>query len=246
LTISRPTGSVWFTDTDLSMATDFAAQASVAVELTAARADRAQLDLVEDRSRIARDLHDHVIQRLFASGLALQSTALRAPEPLRSAIGEQVGMIDAAIADIRTAVFTLTSQSTAGTSKLRHRILDAVGELAENEAAPRLTFSGAVDLLVVGEVADDVMAVVREGLSNAIRHADAEQIEVDVATDGTTVTVTITDDGRGMDPKTDRSSGTANLAERAKRLGGSFSLTAPKGGGTRLNWSVPLDKGVRT
>jgi signal transduction histidine kinase len=245
LTISRPANGVRFTDTDLSMAADFAAQASVAIELASARADRAQLDLVEDRSRIARDLHDHVIQRLFASGLSLQSTALLAPEPLRAAIGEQVGMIDTAIADIRTAVFTLTSQPTTTSTRLRHRVLDAVGELSEDEEnTPRLTFAGPVDLLVTDGIADDVMAVVREGLSNAVRHSGASQIEIDVSTDGSSVTVTVTDDGRGMDPKKDRSSGTANLAERARRRAGTFALTTPTGGGTALNWSVPLEKEV--
>jgi signal transduction histidine kinase len=241
LTVSRPVEAGRFSDADLEMVSDFAAQASVAIELTAARSDRAQLELVEDRSRIARDLHDHVIQRLFASGLALQAMAARAPEPLRASLDEQVDMIDAAIGDIRTAVFTVTSRPGAADVTLRHRVLDIVGEVTSGyETTPRLTFTGAVDLLVTSALADDVVAVVREGLSNAEQHADASRMEVGVATDGETVTVTVSDNGRGMASREHRSGGTTNLAERAELRGGSFALTTTDGGGTTLTWVVPL------
>lgn len=241
LTVSRPHEAGRFTDADLEMVSDFAAQASVAIELTAARADRAELDLVEDRGRIARDLHDHVIQRLFASGLALQSAAGRATEPLRSAIGQQVEMIDAAIADIRTAVFTLTSRPATAGPRLRHRVLDAVGELtSEAGSTPRLTFTGAVDLLVTDGLVDDVLAVVREGLSNALRHSGASETAVDVSIDDLIVTVTVSDNGCGMSGA-ERSSGTANLAERARQRGGEFAMSDAAGGGTDLTWSAPVD-----
>jgi signal transduction histidine kinase len=241
LTVSRPVEAGTFSDADLEMVSDFAAQASVAIELTAARADRAQLELVEDRGRIARDLHDHVIQRLFASGLALQATAARAPDALRASIEEQVDMIDAAISDIRTAVFTLTSRPVSAAATLRHRVLDIVGEMsASHETTPRLTFTGAVDLLVTSTLAEDVVAVVREGLSNAEQHAHASHTEVGVVTDGETVTVTVSDNGRGMTGRKGRSSGTTNLAERAERRGGTFALSRTDGGGTTLTWVVPL------
>jgi signal transduction histidine kinase len=245
LTVSRPVEAGRFTDADLEMVSDFAAQASVAIELTAARSDRAELDLVEDRSRIARDLHDHVIQRLYASGLQLQAVAARAPDPLRSSIGQQVEMIDAAIADIRTAVFTLTAGPPTASTRLRHRVLDTVGELtATAGTTPRLTFTGAVDLLVTDGLVDDVLAVVREGLSNALRHSGATETAVDVSTDGMTVVVTVSDNGRGMAGAGDRAGGTANLAERARIRGGVFSVTEPTGGGTALTWSAPVDLAV--
>ncbi|MES1212655.1 MAG: GAF domain-containing protein, partial [Leifsonia sp.] len=116
LTLSRAEGGARFTPADLEMAADFAVQASVAIELARGRADRQRLELVEDRNRIARDLHDHVIQRLFGSGLGLQALASTAPEPIRAGITEQVDAIDAAISEIRTAVFALTSRTTSAPS----------------------------------------------------------------------------------------------------------------------------------
>jgi signal transduction histidine kinase len=240
LTISRATGSSGFTPAELEMAADFAVQASVAIELARGRADRQRLDLVEDRNRIARDLHDHVIQRLFGSGMTLQAIASTAPDGTRAAIAEQVDAIDAAISEIRTAVFTLTSRSSAAPA-LRHRVLDVVAEASLGLAtSPRLTFGGAVDLLVDGELAEDVVAVVREGLSNVSRHASAGTADVAIVVDDHRVVVTIDDDGTGLPKGTRRSSGTANLRERAKRHSGNFELTGRKSGGTRLRWTAVL------
>ncbi|MEP6843008.1 MAG: GAF domain-containing protein, partial [Pseudolysinimonas sp.] len=183
LTISRAPGSTRYTTADLEMAADFAVQASVAIELARGRATRLRLERVEDRNRIARDLHDHVIQRLFGSGLALQSIASTAPDAMRTGITEQVDAIDAAIAEIRTAVFALSSRSTRMPG-LRHRILDVVSDATPSlAAAPRLTFGGPVDLLVDGELADDVVAVVREGLANVARHAEAAGSDVSIIVD---------------------------------------------------------------
>lgn len=247
LTLSRSEGGMRFTETDLEMAADFAVQASVAIELARGRADRQRLELVEDRNRIARDLHDHVIQRLFGSGLSLQALASTAPDAIRDGIAEQVDAIDAAISEIRTAVFTLTSRSTAAPA-LRHRVLDVVSEAASGLAtSPRLTFGGPVDLLIHGELADDVVAVVREGLANVARHAEAKTADVSIVVDELGVTVTIDDDGRGIPFGSRRSSGTGNLQERAARRGGGLLLSARDGGGTRLAWTAPLpEKPERT
>jgi signal transduction histidine kinase len=240
LTISRVDPGARFTDADVEMAADFAAQASVAIELARARADRQQLDLVEDRTRIARDLHDHVIQRLFGSGLGLQALASNAPEPLRAGISEQVDAIDAAISEIRTAVFALTSRTTAAPT-LRHRVLDVVSSATPGLASvPRLTFGGAVDLVVDGPLSDDVVAVVREGLSNVARHAAARTVDVAITVSGDFIEVSIDDDGSGMPTGARRSSGTKNLAKRATSRGGSMELAARPGEGTRLLWSAPL------
>jgi signal transduction histidine kinase len=234
-----------FTQEDEDLVTALAATAGIAIDNARLFADQAtvsaELALIEERNRIARDLHDHVIQRLFATGLGLQSLVARAPEELRDKLGDQVDAIDAAIAEIRTAVFTLSSRPTTGTPAIRHQVLDVVSELSESFAsAPRLTFSGPVDLLIEGELASDVIAVVREGLSNVARHADSTQSSVDVSVTDDQVKVTIDDDGRGMPASATRSSGTANLASRAANHGGEFELTARKPRGTSLRWSAPL------
>ena len=241
LTISRAEGSVGFTSAELEMAADFAVQASVGIELARGRADRQRLELVEDRNRIARDLHDHVIQRLFGSGISLQAIASTSSDATRSAIAEQVDAIDAAISEIRTAVFALTSRPATAPA-LRHRVLDVVAEASAGlETSPRLTFGGAVDLLVDGDLADDVVAVVREGLSNVVRHAAAHTVDIGIVVDDERrVVVTIDDDGAGMPKGARRSSGTANLRDRARRHQGDLELAAREAGGTRLSWTAVL------
>jgi signal transduction histidine kinase len=199
--------------------------------------------VLEDRSRIARDLHDNVIQRLFGAGLSLQALAGQADERLRARIVEQVDALDAAIADIRTAIFTMTSQSDTDQPTLRHRVIDLLGELSEAFTdAPRLAFAGPVDLMVPPDVADDVVAVVREGLANVARHAQAEHAWALVAVLDGTALVEIEDDGRGIAPESTRSSGTANLAARAEARGGTLELAPRHPRGTVLRWRVPLEE----
>lgn len=239
LTISRAEGGARFTSADLEMAADFAVQASVAIELARGRADRQRLELVEDRNRIARDLHDHVIQRLFGSGLSLQALAPKAPDAVRVAITQQVDAIDAAISEIRTVVFALTSSATT-TPTLRHRVLDVVAATSGLASAPRLTFVGPVDLLVDGSLSDDVIAVVREGISNVVRHADAHTVDVAITVDEDAIDIAIDDDGNGLPAGARRSSGTKNLATRAAQRGGMMELSSREGGGTRLHWTSPL------
>jgi len=244
LTISRPTSSERFTTADLEMAADFARQTSVAIAFARARLDREQLELVEERTRIARDLHDHVIQRLFGAGLALQSAASLADPVLAARITEQIDAIDAAISEIRTAVFTL--QTRPERPGLRHRVLDVASEAGPTLGwSPRIAFGGAVDLFVGDDLADDVVAVVREGLANVARHAQAARGEVRVEIVGGRLTVIVEDDGDGLPPRLTRSSGTSNLAERAAARGGTFALGAADPKGTRLEWSVPFAEEVR-
>jgi signal transduction histidine kinase len=239
LTLSRQPGAPRFTPGDLEMAADFAAQAGVAIELGRAREDRQRLEIVGERGRIARDLHDHVIQRLFAAGLSLQMLADSAPAQ-SAAIVAQVAAIDGAIADIRTAIFALSHED--GTTA-RHQILDIATAAAPTLGfSPRVAFSGPVDLLVTGSLIDDVVAVVREGLANVARHAQADSAGVDVVADDTGVTVVVEDDGVGIPADVTRSSGTANLAERAVARRGAYALTARDGGGARVSWSAPWDR----
>ncbi|MDN3311138.1 GAF domain-containing protein [Microbacterium oryzae] len=240
LTLSRAAGSTAFTALDADMAAEFATQVGISIELTRARADRHRLELADERGRIARDLHDHVIQRLFGTGLSLQALAARFPRAETDLL-EQVDTIDAAIGEIRTAVFALTARPRAATGTTRHRILDVVGELADAlPSSPQLTFRGPIDLLLTGAVADDAVAAVRECLANVARHAQAGSVSVDVAAEGDEVRVEVVDDGIGVPADATRSSGTGNLEDRARRRGGDFALTPRDGGGTRAVWRALL------
>lgn len=239
LSVYRQADAPAFTDAERAMAADFAQQAGVAIQLARGRADRARLALADDRARIARDLHDHVIQRLFGTGLTLQAIAARSPE-VADAIGEQVDAIDQAIGEIRTAIFALASRPKSG-GALRHRVLDVAADATPGLANPPLvTFSGPVDLLITGDLADDVLAVVRETLANATRHARATRVEVSVTVDDDAVVVTVDDDGVGLPDAPTRASGTRNLDARATRRGGSFTLSARPTGGTRARWAAPV------
>ena len=241
LTVSRGPGRPRFTLADLDMAADFAAQASVALQLAAGRADRQRLAVLEDRSRIARDLHDHVIQRLFGAGLSLQAIGGTVDDAARARITDQVDALDAAIAEIRTAIFTMTSRPDVDRPSLRHRIIDLLGETTGQFAEPpRLAFTGAVDLMVPPEMTDDLVAVVREGLANVARHARATGVSIAVSVADGHVSVEVTDDGIGIDPAVSRSSGTANLAARAAGWGGTFRLEPRSPSGTVLRWTAPI------
>jgi signal transduction histidine kinase len=241
LTISRPLGSERFSTADLEMAAEFARQTSVAIAFARARLDRQQLDLVEERTRIARDLHDHVIQRLFGAGLALQSASGLADPALAARIAEQVDAIDAAISEIRTVVFTLQSRPAAARTGLRHRVLDVATSAAPALGwTPRLGFAGAIDLFVDDDLADDIVAVVREGLANVVRHARAGRGDVRVEMGDGRLVVTVEDDGVGLPDRIERSSGTGNLADRAAARGGTFQITAADPHGTRLEWAIPF------
>lgn len=241
LAVLRRAGLPRFTEPELVMAADFAAQAAVALALASAQADTQRLAVLEDRGRIARDLHDHVIQRLFGAGLSLQAVAGSVDAASAARIQEQVTALDSAIAEIRTAIFAMTAGADANRPGLRHRVLDLVTEVSGSLASPpRLVFSGAVDLLVPEEIVDDVVAVVREGLANVARHARATSTVVTVGAGDGSLTIEITDDGVGIDPAVTRSSGTGNLAERATARGGRFDLIPQEPRGTMLAWTVPL------
>ena len=241
LLVVRRRGRQRFSTADLDMAADFASQASVALEIARGRADGERLALLQDRSRIARDLHDHVIQRLFAAGLGLQVTSnMVDDERIRSRISTEIGSLDAAISEIRTAIFAMTANPTRRPS-LRHRIIDTVGEATPGLAsAPSLSFAGAVDLLVPDAMADDAVAVVREALANVARHAHASTTAITVVADDQSVIIEIIDDGIGMPDVITRASGTRNLAHRAQSWGGTCTIERADAGGTRVRWMAPL------
>ncbi|MBO9578516.1 MAG: GAF domain-containing protein [Microbacteriaceae bacterium] len=245
LTASRFRGRPAFNPRELRLVSEFAGQASIALVLTGAREARQRLALLEDRARIAQDLHDHVIQRIFAAGLSLQAVASRSnDEILRRQIFEQISSLDSAIAEIRTAIFAMTSRPDAR-ANLRHLVIDAVGATARHfPSAPQLVFSGSIDLLVPSGMHEDVLAVVREGLANIGKHAGpftAVQVTLAATEDG--LEIAVVDDGAGIPAGVTRSSGIQNLRNRAQSWGGAFEL-GPAGpdGGTRLIWRAPYGR----
>jgi signal transduction histidine kinase len=237
--VSRLPGALPFTATDMEMAADFAGRATVAMALADGRADRQRMVLLEDRGRIARDLHDHVIQQLFGTGLELQSVlGTIPPGPAAERVDRAISEIDKAIAQIRIAIFTLSSSKSSEADTLRHRVIDAVNEAgASLSESPRLEFSGPVDIAVSGTLADDVVAVVREALTNVVKHASASTVSVSVVVAEGAVVVTTVDDGIGLTVP-GRRSGLANLDSRAGARGGSFDIGTIDGK-TNAVWSAP-------
>ena len=235
--IAREPSGRRLTQSEIASAADFVSRAGIALELAVAREESQRAMLADDRSRIARDLHDHVIQQLFGTGLSLQAVAASLPPgPEAQRISESVEQLDDAIAQIRTVVFALSRRDETA---IRHRIIDVVAEMSGSMRHPAaIRFSGPVDHLVVGDLFDDVVGVTRELLSNAIRHAHADRISIEVAVDQGDVVVTVDDDGVGIGD-THRRSGLDNLTHKAQRRGGTFTLES-SGEGTRAIWRVPL------
>ncbi len=240
LTVSRRADAPAFTDADLDMAFAFAGQASVAIEVVRAREDRRRFDTSRDRARIARDLHDHVIQRLFGAGLSLQAVSASVDGPASDAIEAQIDVIDAAIKDIRTVVFALGADERGTSKRTRDRLLDVVAAASAGlSSTPRIIFAGPLDALIQPLLAEELVAVLRECLANTARHAAARSVEVSVAVAEGRVTMTIEDDGRGISASA-RYSGLDNITERAHLLGGQCAIISGRGTGTRIEWSVPV------
>ncbi|WP_020076789.1 GAF domain-containing protein [Cryocola sp. 340MFSha3.1] len=240
----RKAGAVGFSAFDLERATAFAHQAGLALELAAGRADRQRALLLEERARIARDLHDHVIQQLFGAGIELQSVeSVVGPGAIADRIEGAVTSIDQAIAEIRTAIFAL-SHNQGSTGSLRHRLLDIVHEVGGGLPVPAtVSFSGPVDVVSEPQLADDLAAFVREGLTNVVRHAGARTASVAVTASAEEITAIVADDGSGMG-ETTRRSGLGNLAERARLRGGDFDVESGERG-TRLLLRLPVLEGTR-
>ena len=219
----------------------FARSVAIARELAGARINEQRMALADERDRIARDLHDHVIQSLFAVGLTLQSVVGDPSTPSGARIAGQVDAIDSTIRQIRQAIYRLSSPASAGVHSLRARINTLMRETLEGEELDsRLEFAGPVDTLVNTELGDEVAAVLREALSNVVRHAHASLVEASVAVRGAEVVVTVRDNGVGM-PETDRRSGLANLEARARERGGTFVSENASPHGTLVRWSVPWE-----
>jgi signal transduction histidine kinase len=235
----RRAGAEPFDDSVLPLVTAFADQATASLDMAARQLLSHQLDVYADRDRIARDLHDHVIQRVFASGLALQAVLPRVPDArVRERISFVVEQLDETVRDIRTTIFDLhtTDDGDSGDS-LRRRLLDLVTATAGG-LQPTVRMSGAIDSLVTGALAADVEAVAREAVSNAARHSGGAHVTVTLDVSDTVV-LEVVDDGRGIDVDAARS-GLRNLQRRAEQRDGALSVEPLADGGTRLRWSAPL------
>ncbi|MFZ1176901.1 MAG: GAF domain-containing sensor histidine kinase [Mycobacterium sp.] len=230
------TGS--FTDEQLEMMAAFADQAALAWQLARSQRRMRELDVVTERDRIARDLHDHVIQRLFAVGLALQGTVPRARDSqVRRRLTEAVDDLQGVIQEIQTTIFDLHT-APQGSSPLRQRIDEAIAQLAGAKLRTIVQFVGPLSV-VEGTLADHAEAVIRAALSNAVRHAEATTVTVRL-TVGDDLRIEVSDNGRGM-PEEFTGSGLADLRQRAAQAGGHFAIErTPDTGGTLLRWSAPL------
>ena len=273
LVLLRNIGRAPFGPHDLLTARSFAAQAALALRLAEARHVRDAEALLDERERIARDLHDLAVQQLFATGMQLESLRRKAarggvsPVELEEILHDALDNVDASVRQIRSIVHALKDPDAASglVERLRREAsLSRAGlgfaptfvvTLDGKDVGAQITDDAGIDARVRGGLADDVVAVVREGLANAARHAQASSVAVRVSVEGErsdvplesgeewpgSVLVEVEDDGVGLDPERTRTSGTDNLAERARQHRGTFSLTdAPSGRGTLLRWHAPL------
>ena len=239
LMLGRLAASPDFTEADLDLAVSFAGHAAVAMELARARTDQLTLAQVKDHDRIAGDLHDRVISELFALSMALQGHAAGADPATADRINGYVDTLDEIIKKIRTSIFGLhhPRQSAAGLpARLREIIEEHTPQLGFTAG---LRFAGPLDPGPDGALAHDILAVTREALSNCARHAHATAVSISLTRQDGLITLGITDNGRGLGTPA-RSSGLSSMRRRATSHGGTFLLTTPVGGGTRLTWTASV------
>jgi signal transduction histidine kinase len=243
LVVARFKEDVPFTDSEVRFVQAFAGHAALALEFARVDEDRHQLAVFEDRDRIARDLHDLVIQRLFATGLGLEGLSrLIAKADIADRVIGYVRDIDRTIRDVRNSIFSLQEPAESHGS-LRSELLRLAIESSDALGLePRIGFEGPLDSLVPDSVRADLIATVREALSNAARHSAATAVSVEAVVDphGRQLTLTVTDDGVGISDQSERRSGLANLSERAAHWSGTFSVRPGRKRGTILAWSISL------
>ncbi|MGW2671776.1 GAF domain-containing protein [Streptomyces sp. NPDC001272] len=243
LLLARRHGRPGFALPEVAALPGFAGQAALALELADRRRDAEQMSMLEDHDRIARDLHDLAIQRLFATGMTLQSAERFVDHPeAHERLARAVDDLDATIKIIRSTIFGLREHEAGTGSKLRSRAVQTLDEASPGLGfTPALRLEGLIDTDVPTAVADEVLAVLGEALSNIARHAGAAHTEVSIIAADGALTLIVTDDGVGL-PEGGRRSGLRNLAERARKLGGRMEATARTdvAHGTRLKWEVPL------
>jgi signal transduction histidine kinase len=245
LTVGRAPGSMPLPRAATGLAMTFAAQAGIVLELAERRQDAERLSIFEDRDRIARDLHDQVIQRLYASGMKLQGTIPLITRPLvEERVSSVVDDLDKTITDIRTAIFSLQARGT-DLAGLRRKVADVVDEMTEAHGmSSSVELADGLDQGVPAEIGEHLLHALREALSNAARHGQATHVDVTVQVDGK-LSLRVHDNGTGIKDST-RRSGLANLAGRAEPYGGTLTIGGGSHGGTELRWQVPLPVATST
>ncbi|MFZ2528849.1 MAG: GAF domain-containing protein [Rhodococcus sp. (in: high G+C Gram-positive bacteria)] len=241
LIVTRAPDSDPWDSGDVALLESMANLAAVALEFAEQQRKKRLLDVLADRDRIAQDLHDNVIQRLFATGMSLQSAMVPGADPVRvtEVVQRAVEQLDRTVREIRTTIFDLHTTGAAASTSLRRRLLDVVGDLSIHSAvAPNVQFVGPIDTLVPHRIHPHAEAVLREGLSNALRHSQSDQITIAVTADDT-FSIEIADNGTGL-PATTHRSGLANLERRAEQCAGLCTVGPGPDGGTRVVWTVPL------
>ncbi|MBB5788853.1 sensor histidine kinase [Jiangella mangrovi] len=243
LLLAKRRGATPFAEPAVRMLHAFASQAAVGLELADARKAAEEHGLVDDRERIARDLHDVIVQRLFAGAMSLTATARLIDRPdVAARIEHVVEDLDATIRQIRSTIFALQTSKEDRATTLRGRLVTLVESAREQLGfAPGLQLVGELDNAVPDDLAEQLVPVLQEALSNAVRHARATRVDVLVSAAGGVLLLQVADDGVGL-PAERHESGLANLAQRAERLGGTFTAGPGQDGGTTVRWAVPLDQ----
>ncbi|MGB9378517.1 MAG: GAF domain-containing protein [Mycobacteriales bacterium] len=245
LLVVRAQNGLPFADSDMRMVAAFAGDAALALEFARAEHDRQQLAVLQDRDRIARDLHDLVIQRLFAVGLGLQGMTRFVSQPDAAArLAGFVGDLDETIGEVRRTIFSLQQEPEATPSGLRAKVLQVASESAAALGfEPHVRLEGPIDTLAGADMTADLVATLREALSNVARHAGAKSAEVVVVADSATgeIRLQVSDDGVGMPTEVSRRSGLSNMSDRAERHGGGLVIESSPGGGTTLRWGTSTD-----
>ncbi|WP_254886074.1 GAF domain-containing sensor histidine kinase [Streptomyces sp. NA02950] len=244
LQVANVPGGTLFTDAVIDMVTGFGNQAALALDVAEHRRDSERMVVLNDRDRIARDLHDLVIQRLFAGALTLQSTLGRVSDQpqVSERIQRVVDDLDDTIKIIRSTVYALREHdhSRRGSGLRAQLVTAAERATASLGCTPALRMTGLLDTAISAKQAEQLLAVLGEALSNAARHAHATTVDVTVEATDASLKLCVADNGRGIDPAISRRSGLANLRKRAEELGGSFGISANQPSGTVVEWVVPL------
>jgi len=240
LLTARALGSAAFDGHDLKLLATFADQAGLGLQRAEHQHAQHELAILADRDRIARDLHDHVIQRLFAVGLAMQTTGRRADQPqVAERIAEHMSQLNEVIHEIRSTIFELADDPTKILS-VRTALADTITAMTGDAALhTAVQMTGPVDALPA-DLAGHAQAVVREATANAVRHSGARELTILISVGDDVVVIDVTDDGIGIPDVPGRNSGIRNLHQRAREAGGTFSVARADGGGTRLVWTAPL------
>jgi signal transduction histidine kinase len=237
----RNKGGAAFAHRQVPLLTSFADQAALALALADKQRAQRLLDQLADRDRIASDLHDHVIQRLFATGMSLQGGVRRISDPeARGRVVRAVEQLDETMREIRTSIFDLNTRVVdEGVISLRRQMLDIVAVLSsDSSVSTTIRINGAVDVLVPPDIGEHALAALQEGVSNAVRHAQADEIIVTVEAT-TDLTIDVLDDGVGLPADVARS-GLLGVAHRAALCDGVSTISAGPQGGTRFTWRAPL------